>query len=306
MEVNFKVSQTALDVVRNTVIEANFEETKAALLEMVKPYAGMIVTEDAISSAKSDRAKIRKVEQNIDSYRKTVKNVYTQPLKEFEEKCKQLTSICKDASDNLDGQIKEFDERRKQEKIGVLKAYFDNLPKKHPEYAFWERIMNPKWANATSRDDDAKSLIDGYVAAVDSDVEVILSLESPFEDYLLTEYKNGKNISQVMQIAQQMRQAAERKQREEAERKRLEEERIAREAEMQKRKYDPIPETDDVESELNMVRRTVVPPEESLTPLTDEMTEELYTVNLWVRGTREQLAALSDMFHSAGVTYGSL
>ncbi len=303
MEVNFKVDQTALDLVKNTVIEANFEETKTALMDMVKPYAGMIVTEDAVSSAKTDRAKIRKVEQNIDSYRKTVKNIYTQPLKEFEDKCKQLTSICKTASDNLDSQIKEFDERKKQEKLDALKAHFDALPKKHAEYAFWERIMNPKWGNATAREDDAKSLIEGYVAAVDSDVDVILSLESPWEDYLLTEYKNGKSISQVMQIAQQMRQAAERKQREEAERKRLEEERIAAEAEMQKRKYEPIPEVEDVESELNMVRRTVVPPEE---PQTGEMTEELYTVNLWVRGTKDQLAALSEMFHAAGVTYGSL
>lgn len=301
MEINFQVNQAALDVVKNTVIEANFAETKKALMDMVRPYAGMIVTEDAISSAKSDRAKIRKVEQNIDSYRKTVKNIYTQPLKEFEEKCKELTGICKNASDNLDYQIKEFDERKKQEKMAALKAYFDTMPKKHPEYAVWDRIANPKWANVTSRDDDAKAVIASYITAVDSDVDVILSLESPFEDYLLTEYRNGKTISQVMQTAQQMKQSAERKLREEAERKRMEEERIAREAEMEKRKYEPVPEAEDAESELNMVRRTVVPPEEI-----PSETEELHVVNLWVRGTRDQLALLSRLFHEAGVEYGAL
>lgn len=303
MAIEFVVDQTALDVVRNTVINANFDAVKADLTEMVKPYQNMIVSADAISSAKADRAKIRKVADNIDSYRKTVKKVYSEPLAAFEAKCKELTGICKTASDNLDGQIKGFEEEIRQQKIAGLKAYFDQHEKKHPGYAVWERIYDPKWGNATSREDAAKEIIDNYIAAIDSDVDAILAMESGYDEYLLKEYKNGKTVSQVIAICQQMKRAEEEKKRREAELKRMKEEMMTRVAETEKRKYEPIPEAEDIDSDLSMVRRTVVPPTE---PQEGEMTEPLHTVNLWVRGTRDQLAALSELFHQAGVEYGAL
>ena len=85
-ELNFVVDQTALDTIKNTQLSANFAEMKEALTEFIEPYAQLIVNEDAITEAKADRAKINAVAKHVDDYRKLVKKVYTEPLKQFEDK----------------------------------------------------------------------------------------------------------------------------------------------------------------------------------------------------------------------------
>lgn len=307
MAVDFVVEQEPLEQVKQLVLKANFEETKAALAEMVSPYQGMIVSPDAISNAKTDRAKIRKVSANIDSYRKSVKSIYEKPLKEFEAKCKELTGICDSAAGNLDAQIKRFEEEIKQAKLSEIQTYFSNIPKKHPEYADFNRIFDQRWLNSTFRIENAQELMTNFCKAVDSDVDAIKSLDSSAESFLLSEYMNGKTVSQIIAIDRQMKGAAEQKRRAEEERRIREEERKRMEAEIAAQSAqnhaETLPEQEgfnptDVVPEL---RQTVVPKEE-----VPEETEGLHTVNLWVRGTREQLALLSRLFHEAGVEYGAL
>ena len=304
--VDFVFDNTSLEPINNLALKANFTETKAWLKDALAPYTGLVVSEDSVSEAKNDKAKINKLKGRIDSVRKTVKQLYSAPLVKFEEQCKQLTELCDGAYKNINDQVAKFDEQKRQQKISSLKSYFDQHQKKHPEYASWDRIYDPKWGNATSREDAAKEIIDKYIAAIDEDVDAILAMESGYDDYLLKEYKNGKSLSQIMAICTQMKRAEEEKKRREAEMKRQEEERLARVAEMEKRKYEPIPEAEDVDSDLNMVRRTVVPYESQNIPANGCAPEEVYTVNLWVSGTKDQLAALSELFHQAGVEYGAL
>ena len=106
-ELNFIVDQTALEVIRNTQLSANFAEMKEALTEFIEPYTHVIVSEDGIAEAKADRAKINSVAKHIDDYRKLVKKVYTEPLKLFEDKCKELTSICDKGKVNIDEQLND-------------------------------------------------------------------------------------------------------------------------------------------------------------------------------------------------------
>jgi CRISPR/Cas system-associated endoribonuclease Cas2 len=82
-EVSFEVKQDVLAKIQNSVIEANFDECKAALTEMIQPYASLIVTEDGLAAAKADRAKIRKVEAHIGDMRIDIKKAYMKPYDEF-------------------------------------------------------------------------------------------------------------------------------------------------------------------------------------------------------------------------------
>ncbi len=305
-ELNFVVDQTALDLVRNTPITANFDEMKLALTELTEPYKNMVVTEDGVSSAKADRAKIRKAESSIDEYRKRIKKLYTEPLTEFENKCKELTAICRESSDNLDAQIKQFEEEKRQRKLDGLKTYFDKHEKKFPDYADYEKVFNPKWGNVTYKVEDAQSEIDAYINTVDVNVAYVRSLNDEFEAVMLDALKQGKPVSEVMGMALRLREQKEykeRKAREAEERARREAEIQARaleqlkaQAEAEKQKYAPVPDVDNgVE-----IRRTVVEPQEGT------VQSDIHTVRIWVQGTKEQLAGLSDMLHLAGVIYGAL
>lgn len=198
-EILFEVDNYALDIVKNLQIRANFAETKAALEELTAPYKNLIVTADMVDVAKSDRAKIRKVENSIDEYRKTVKRMYSRPLAEFEEKCKELTSICKDASDNLDEQVKEFENAEKQKKIDTLEFFFQEQPKKHGDFISFMDVYDERWKNVTFSIDSAKEIICEAIKKTDTEVDIIKALNSPFEVTLLYEYKVCHDITKVLQ-----------------------------------------------------------------------------------------------------------
>lgn len=311
-ELNFVVDQTAIQTIQKLEISANFEETKAALKEMLMPYKGMIVSEDGISAAKQDRAKIRKVSQSIDDYRKTIKRNYSEPLKKFEEKCKELTGICDEAVTNLDSQVKEYEAKAKAQKILSLQTYYDEHPKNNPEYMDFERVCNQKWTNSTYSVETAKSEIDAYIEKVDTEVEFIRGLDDDFTVALLHAYKNGKPLTECVRMAKEMREAAEYKAQQEQKRREAEAERqriaseareaAMREAEIQRQqqslRVEPVIEEPVIEEPP--VAETFEPQEGTT------VGEEIHTVKIWVQGTREQLAQLSTIFHSIGIMYGAI
>lgn len=200
MELNFQVDNEALEVIRNTPITANFDEMKEGLKELVAPYKNVIVSEDAITNAKSDRARLNKVESNIDNYRKTVKRIYTEPLTKFEEKCKELSAICKEATRNLDVQIKAFEQKKKEEKKKNLEGYFFEQAGGYAQYVTFAEVFNEKWLNATFSFDSAKTEIDRMISKVAADVNCICGLASPFGKTLLEEYTKTKDLARCIQL----------------------------------------------------------------------------------------------------------
>lgn len=300
-EVNFEVAQEALAIVRNTEITANFDEVKAALTEMVAPYKNAIVTEDGISDAKKDRARLRKVADRVDEMRKTVKKAYTEPLTAFEAKCKELTAICAEASNNLDAQVKAFEKREADEKLAKLREEYEGYGKPETrEYCPWERIVNPKWANKGFAFEAAVGEIH---YALDETADNLLSIRTMGgEDtaYLLDYYKDTHDIGRVMRKAGELKEAREREERrrveEEARRARLEEARRLEAEAIRK-----IAERDAAKEE------TFEQPDEGEEPFeTDEekLREELVTVSFQVTCTKVQLAALGAYMRENGIRFG--
>lgn len=240
-DVSFQVKQDALAVIQNTVIEANFDECKAALEEMMQPYKTLVVTEDGIAAAKSDRARIRKVASGIDDMRKTVKAAYSAPLKEFEEKCRKLTAICDEGAENLDRQVKEYEEREKAEKIARIRAAYDEW-KDRPEYEFlpWDALYNSRWGNNGVSEESAITVIKEAFRAVGDDLATIRSMDQEDVPYLLEYYKGNQSIREVIRKANELkaRREAEIQRRAAAElsaKKREEEERHREEQRQEQR-----------------------------------------------------------------------
>ena len=287
-EVNFEIKQESLAVVQNTVIEANFDEVKAALTEMVAPYKSLIVSEDGIASAKNDRARIRKVASRVDEMRKVVKKAYSEPLSVFEARCKELVAICNEGSDNLDVQIKNFEQREADEKIASLKADYDAYANDEiKEYLTWDRLFNPKWANKGYRAEDAKQEIVNALTRTERDLSAIRSMGGDNVAYLLDTYRNTLDISEVIRKNTEInaRKAIEEQRRREAD-----ERRAAAEAEAQRRKT----------VELQPVPVATVAVEE--TDYDEE--EELMTVVFKVTCSKTQLSALGQYMKANGIKYG--
>ena len=77
------VIQTDLATIEQTRILANFDEVVAAVRELARPYQGVIVTADTMKGAASDRARLRKLRDRLDSQRKAVKAACMAPADAF-------------------------------------------------------------------------------------------------------------------------------------------------------------------------------------------------------------------------------
>ena len=272
-ELRFEIDNTALDVVRNTVINANFDEMKEALTEFVEPYTSLIVSEDGIKEAKADRARLRKIETSIDEYRKMVKRTYNEPMKVFEDKCKELTKILSDASTKIDLQVKAYEDRYRDEKLMELRLYFNEV-NTNPEYCSWEQIENPKWGNATYDFDLAKNDILSAVKETSEDIAFIKELHSEFEMSLLQRYKETHRLADAVALNGSLYQAKERAERERqiAEQKRIEAEKKQKQAQTQE--------------ELKTV-----------------IVEKNYKVNIEVTATKRQIFEIEKILSDMGVNF---
>ncbi len=72
------------------VINANFEEVKASLIETMEKYKGIVVTEDGLKDCKATQKDLAKIRRDIDTYRKLIKKEMTAPIIEFENECKEI------------------------------------------------------------------------------------------------------------------------------------------------------------------------------------------------------------------------
>lgn len=123
---------------------SEFRTLKDTLKCSVKKYKELVVTEDAIASAKLDRASLNNKKKAINELKKNVVNNATAL---FVEQCKELMGIIDEAVENIDTQVKNYEEGFKNKK----KEDIENLyaSKEKSSFISLEKIWNPKWLNAT-------------------------------------------------------------------------------------------------------------------------------------------------------------
>lgn len=185
-------------------IDTNFSELKAQLKQELAPYKNLTVSEDEISFAKVDLALLRRKKTEIDTRRKEVKKAYSEPLTKFEDSCKELTAIFDEAINNINDQLKLFEEDRiahKRERIAKL--YAEQVGE-FAEFLPLEKNYNEKWDNKSYSDNDIIFDISALKQKVKADLDVIRSLNSEIEKEVIDTYKaNGNNLASAITRNQQ-------------------------------------------------------------------------------------------------------
>jgi hypothetical protein len=153
----------------------NFEELKKELTEKSKYYATAVYTEDTITTAKQDRANLNKLVKAVDDEKKRVKNIIMKPYTTFETQCKELMEIVKNAVENIDSQIKSFEDKKKQEKIQQVIQYFFDHVGIYDGLINFDIIYNDRWENVTYEMKTIQQEIDHIIAKAKTDLMVINS-----------------------------------------------------------------------------------------------------------------------------------
>lgn len=187
-----------IGAVNTSPISLNYEELKRELAAKVEPYKGLIVTEDAIPTAKADLANIRRLMKALDDRRKEVKKEYEAPLKDFEAQIKDVISVASEAADNIDGQIKAFEKADDEKKLGRIKMFFNLAFGELAKVVKFDTIYNPRWLNKGYKQNEIEAEISKMANDLRDNVDAVKALKSENEDALLRTLYLTLDMGQVM------------------------------------------------------------------------------------------------------------
>ena len=289
-DIQFEVI-TDLAVLNPQHIETNFEAVDAYLTEAMEPYTQMVVTEDSIGDAKKTLAQLRKLKDGINAQKIAVKREWMKPYTEYEDKAKQLMSRVEAGISNIDGQVKDYDSRRKEQKLQELKDYFDQEASRYrvEEYLDWNLIRNPKWANASFSVEDAENEISGIITDTAKDIDYITGMGSPFEAAMLEEYRKSRDLRAVLSLELRLKARQEAEERKKAER-------LAETFREQENAAD---------GDVANVEPVPAPTAQFIRPIEDDEPPKpkLYDLAFKVKVTMQQAHALKAFFAEQGIEY---
>ena len=206
----------------------NKEQIKEAVVSITEQYRGIAYTEEQVQEAKSDRAKLNAMKNDISLRRVQVKKALLEPYEKFDAEVKEVVALIDEPIAMIDEQIVAYEERTKEEKRQALEKFFTENRADLPELITFDKIFNPKWLNKTASLSSCKKEIKKAIEDITTDLTAIRSsLDERYslyaeEFYLKREMNLSKALSEANRI-QEMDRKAE-KEREEARKKAAEEE----------------------------------------------------------------------------------
>jgi hypothetical protein len=190
----------------------NFSAIKAQVEAKIAPFVGLVFRDDDIRDAKGTLADLRKMRTVIEDKRKAVKKQWNEPYDAFEKEVKQITEIIDRPIMEIDAQIKDFEERRKQAKREECDAIIDLLLdaiENDGDRDFVKActiVFDERWLNATTAitqvEKDVKAQIDKILADAKTITEVC-EADDMLTD-LLVEYQSSKDLSAVLMRRKRM------------------------------------------------------------------------------------------------------
>lgn len=274
------VMSTDLNTALPKVIGFNFEELKAELTARLDYYNSLVVTEDTIKEGKAERAKLSKLREAVEAKRKEVKREYMAPYTDFESKVKELVAIIDAPIAAIDGQLKAFDDLRREEKRAeIRKAYETIVPADIQAIVPLERIFDPKWLNATVKTKAVEAELTAMVQQTEDDLQVLDMVEPEFAAAVRARYMETLSIGTALRYKQTLVAAAEAaKRRAEA---------MAAPAAAPAQEPEPVREAPAAPAEPELVEEPV----------------KLYQLRLEFRLTQDQANALKRFLEENGIAY---
>lgn len=157
-------------------IEADFDAMRERLGELLAPYADM--SDEALSKytsaeLRTTRASVNKIINDVEDGRKAIKRQYMAPYDEFAAKVRELLGPAQEAADQLGAMLTRKTEAAKaKRREGLERTYEDFAPALVPVVPF-DRILEPKWLNASTKPAKAAEELEAKVAKVASDWEAL-------------------------------------------------------------------------------------------------------------------------------------
>lgn len=267
-------------------IDFNFDQLKEQLKASLEMYTGMVVTEDEIKEAKEDRARLNKLREALEIKRKEVKRECMAPYNDFEAKVKELVQLVDQPIGAIDGQLRAFEERRREEKRAAVLALYEEAVGELRELLPFDRLWQDGWYNKGATTKKIKEAIDAALKKVSSDLEVLSTVESEFSEAVKIRYLERLDLNEALAERARLQERA-RKLREYEEQQKLDS--AARQEPVQAAVQEPTQEPD----------RPEEPPQEAA----EAREEQVYLLRFECQVTWDQAAELAAWLKSHNINY---
>lgn len=213
-------------------IDWNFEELKEEITKKSSDYLNLVYSDDQIKDAKQDRANLRKLVTALENKRKEIKKEIMVPYDDFASKEKELVEIINGAIENIDTQVKGYEEGLRQEKLAKVKEIYKECIGDLDRTIPFDKIFKESWLNVSTTLKSIKEEIITIREKIDGDLKIINAENSPYIYEMKEEYLKDFDLMVAMAKKQQLEDTAKkkalyeeqkRKEVEERERKRKEE-----------------------------------------------------------------------------------
>lgn len=176
-------------------VSCNFEEVKGYIRERLKEYDGAVFTEESKGYAKKELAKLRAEKKELNDNLREAKKKYMAPWDAFEPKAKDLINLFDEPITLIDGQVKAFEEDRVVQKKALIEAIYTELVGDLSDIIPLERIYNPKWENATTKEKAIREEVLAQATAARIALDTIRGMRSDAESKALDVYKQTLSLS---------------------------------------------------------------------------------------------------------------
>ncbi|MFA1821204.1 DUF1351 domain-containing protein [Virgibacillus oceani] len=304
-------------------IEFNHEDIEKELEISLKKYEGLVFSEETATDLRKTLAELRKGKNAVDRYRIDTKKKLNAPVTEFEKKCKQLDQKFESVITPLVEQQKEFEEKRRAERLAQLEdirvGHIENhgLDKEYHERVVIDDSLLTKSTSLKVADESLEFQVKNLKMEQDkkaADKEIIVStvelanykhdLSLSVDAYVrLVEFTPFEEIKS--QIEQDANMAVEKR---EAEKERVEREKQAELERIEQEEQESVEE----EKEYEQVLLSSAPASKSIDdeipfiddPFVDDpFTEQKNTQKYKVVGTKEELESLNRYLELAGLEW---
>lgn len=270
-------------------IDWNFEELKSEIIAVSQEYETSVYTDETMKNAKSDRAKLRKFVDAMKSERTAIRKKLLEPDVLFGEQIAELTGIVERAIDNIDTQVKDYEQRQRDAKTAKIREFYEENIYDLAEYLPFERLFRPEWANASTTMKSVKESILDTIQKVAEGLAILNEVESPYAGDMKKVFLRTYDIGAAMTERNRLEAEAENRRlyMEEQERRKAERE-AARKAEAER---------------VMAAGRNQQPEPEYVAPVEDVVEELVHILDFRVHATIKQLEQLKNFLKVAGIRF---
>lgn len=134
MSTEVKEFELKAKVEQKAVVSYDKEGIEAYVSMVENKYNGLVFTEENLPEAKEERAKLNKLKDGVDTYRKDITAELTSEIKVFDEDFKGYAARIAKVSKNIDEQVKVFEKKEEEKRLETARNFMKSLVKMREQY----------------------------------------------------------------------------------------------------------------------------------------------------------------------------